>query len=225
MFAAVARVLPAGQRRVTVIEWRQSRHRLALDHSSPSMGVWRIQCFWKDCRLPGSFRESAYWSAVSNHQVSSKLWCSLRARLFAHVEDITIVLGAGHVGQVVKTADVINGVVQLLRTHSAALDVAKALGPAVVIRIKGFRDVFQIAHREVVHLVAEAIIAGPPPEQGDGIGELDRLVGVEVVADGSVRVGSAGVMPEPDGTVGHRLVVTTPEPSLRMSEMSRRARR
>ena len=88
-----------------------------------------------------------------------------------------------------------------------ALDVAVALGPAVAVGVQPRAHVLQVAAREVEHLVAEAVVAGPAPDQRDRAGELDDLVGVEVVGHvARRRVGGADVLAVPDGAVGDDLV-------------------
>jgi hypothetical protein len=74
--------------------------------------------------------------------------------------------------------------------------------------------------------VAEGVVAGPAPDERDGARELDRLVGVEVVTaspvSGSVVRESWPNQIDPSETTSW---VTTPERSLRRSEMSRSARK
>ena len=157
--------------------------------------------------LPGSISESAYWLSLVDHQVASNCFCSFAARPVAHVTVRVVVLRARHVGEVEQRADVVDAVVELLRPHARPLDVARALGPAVLVDVEAVVDRVQVALREVVHVVAEAVVAGPAPDQRDDARELDRLVGVEVVRLGA-RVGVCGlrVVPEVDGAVGDRLV-------------------
>ena len=114
---------------------------------------------------------------------------------------------ARHVGEVEQGADVVDAVVELLRTHARPLDVARALGPAVLVDVEAVVDRVQVALREVVHVVAEAVVAGPAPDQRHDARELDRLVGVEVVRLGAgVGVRGLRVVPEVDRAVGDRLV-------------------
>ena len=105
-------------------------------------------------------------------------------------------LGAGHVGEVVEAADQVDGVVELLLAHALALDVAEALGPAVLVGVELVGDVAQGAVGEVVEVVAEAVVARPAPDERDRARELDRLVGVARV----------GVGAEVDRAVGDDLV-------------------
>jgi hypothetical protein len=92
-----------------------------------------------------------------------------------------VALGARHVGQVVQAADEVDGVVELLRPHAAALDVPGPLRPAVAVLVEALDRVAERADGEVVELVTEAVVAGPAPHQRDGARELHELVGVEVV--------------------------------------------
>ena len=83
----------------------------------------------------------------------------------------------GQVGQVAQAADGVDRHVELLRAHAGPLHVAQPFGPAVAVGVER-RHVAHVAHREVVHLVAEAVVAGPPPDQRHRAGELRGLVGV-----------------------------------------------
>ena len=105
-------------------------------------------------------------------------------------------LAPRHLGEVELAADQVDGVVELLGALAGALDVAGALGPAVLVGVQGGRGVDEVLAGEVVHLVAEPVVAGPPPDQRDGRRELHRLVGVAGV----------GVGAEVDGAVGDHLV-------------------
>jgi D-alanyl-D-alanine dipeptidase len=67
--------------------------------------------------------------------------------------------------RVVQAADQVDGVVELLDAHAAALDVAGALRPAVAVLVEALDRVAQVAPREVVQLVAEAVVAGPAPHE------------------------------------------------------------
>ena len=82
------------------------------------------------------------------------------------------------VGEVAQAADRVDGVVELLHAHAGALDVAEPLGPAVAVVVELPDDVPHVAHGEVVQVVAERVVTGPPPDQRDGAGELRGLVGV-----------------------------------------------
>ena len=117
-----------------------------------------------------------------------------------------VVLGVGHVGEVEQGPHVVDPVVQLLRAHARALDVARALGPAVAIDVQALIDGLQVALGEVVHVVHEGLVARPAPDEGHRAGELDRLVGVEVVGLAAVGVGGLRVVAEVDRPVRDGLV-------------------
>src|SRR3954470_18820453 len=110
----------------------------------------------------------------------------------------------------IERADVIDAVVELLGPHARPLDVARALRPAVVVDVEALVDDPQVALGEVVHVVAEAVVARPAPDERDGAGEFDRLVAVEVVGLRAVGRGRLRVMAEPDRAVGDRLVHDDP---------------
>ena len=80
-----------------------------------------------------------------------------------------------------EAADVVHGVVELLRTHAGRSTLPEPSGQPSWSASRLLVDVLQVAHGEVVHLVAERVVTGPPPHQRNGARELDRLVGVEVV--------------------------------------------
>ena len=107
-----------------------------------------------------------------------------------------VALRAREVGEVQQAADGVDGHVELLGTHALPLHVPGPLEPAVTVGV-------QLGHRpahpvdgEAVQLVAEAVVAGPAPDQGERAGELDRLVGVALVL----------VRAEVDAAVGDHLV-------------------
>ena len=68
-----------------------------------------------------------------------------------------VALRLGHVGEVEQAAYGIDGVVELLRPHPGTLDVAVAVGVELA------EDEPQVRHREVVHLVADGVVARPTP--------------------------------------------------------------
>ena len=121
-----------------------------------------------------------------------------------------VVLGACHVGQVVEAAHVVDAVVELLGAHARALDVARPLGPAVVVDVVALIDDVHVALGEVVHAVQEALVPGPAPYQRHRARELDRLIGVEVVGHGAVGGDGLAVVAEVDRAVGHGLVHDDP---------------
>ncbi len=93
-----------------------------------------------------------------------------------------VALAGREVGEVAQPADRVDGVVELLLAHAAALDVAEPLGPAVLVGVELAEDVAHVADREGVEVVAEPVVAGPAPHEGDQARELRGLVGVARVA-------------------------------------------
>ena len=226
--AAEAVALAQRERRVPVVEGGQARSAPRPSTvSSASIGVTPIQC-WSCCWLFGpptgaSSIESACWDDRGHPpRALEPLVQPAREVLRPRVRR-PVALGARHVGQVVEAADQVHGVVELLDTHAAALDVARALRPAVPVLVEPVDHVAQVALGEVVQVVAERVVAGPAPDQRDGARELDRLVRVEVVlalaGRRSTKRESCPNQFVPSETTSW---VTTPEPSLRISDTSRR---
>ena len=163
--------------------------------SSASIGVTPIQC----CPAAGCCAVVRVVERVGvlRHGPPSTTWPrsarAASARGSAPRRSVAaVVLGARHVGEVVQAADQVDGVVELLVAHAGRSTLPRPSGQPSPSSSSCSHDVAQVAHREVVHLVAEAVVAGPAPDQRDGARELDRLVGVEVVL---ARRGSAGVSP------------------------------
>ena len=153
--------------------------------SSISIGVTPIQCFcW--IRSLVALSESAYCLFTASHHCGSKRARSWSARPPAQRSVDAVALGLRHVREVIETADEVDGVVELLRTHVRAFDVAQALRPAVVIGVERRHDVLEVADREVIQRVAEAVVARPAPQQRDRARELRRLVRVAGARVGAV---------------------------------------
>ena len=145
----------------------------------------------------------------------------------------SVVLVLGHVGEVVEAADQVDGVVELLLAHALALDVAQALGPAVLVGVELAGDVPQRAPREVVEVgrgsgrrpssarparPRDGNLAVSSVLPGVGVGaEVDRAVGDDLVRD------LAGVGVEVVGDLAQRAQVVLDR--LELAERDRRERR
>ena len=146
--------------------------------SPVSIGVTPIQCCCWSCALLAP-SESAYWLDAAFHHVAVEARrAGGRRASSAQRSVVAVALGRGHLGEVGEPADQVDGVVELLLAHALALDVAEALGPAVLVGVEVVDDVAHGAPREVVEPVEEAVVAAPAPHERDGARELDRLVGV-----------------------------------------------
>ena len=99
-----------------------------------------IQCFWKTARCPGrsaSRRTGCAWRVPPGRL---ELLRAARRRGRSPTSTVAVVaLGRAPCRRGRKAADEVDGVVELLRAHARALDVAEALGPAVVVGVEAGR--------------------------------------------------------------------------------------
>ena len=210
--AAVAVGLAQRERLVAVVEGGQARHRHTADgelglhrrHADPVL-VLLLVVVAADRRVVDRVRVlRPVWRAREPPGVLEPL-VQPAGEVGRPLARAAVALGARQVGQVVEAADQVDGVVELLDAHAAPLHVAGALGPAVVVLVEPVDHGAHSAHREVVQLVTEPVVAGPAPDQGHGARELHRLVGVEVVRAGGrvARVVAEPVRALRDHLVGH----------------------
>ena len=115
------------------------------------------------------------------HQVRLERCGSLSRQVRRPGEVAPSPLELRHVGEVVQPPDVVDGVVELLRRPCPVRSTLPSPRASRRRRRPASPHVCRLRLREVVHLVAEPVVAGPAPDQGHGARELHRLVGVEVV--------------------------------------------
>ena len=134
----------------------------------------------------------------SIHHASSKRLRRSSARHFGPVVGGPVALRAGHVGEVVEPADVVDVVVELLLAHARALDVAEALEPAVVVLVEVGRP------RTACSRTVKSYISSRKPSSPVQRHSRATMLGNLTVSSRVARVASFAA--EPDRAVGHHLV-------------------
>ena len=104
--------------------------------SSASIGVWPIQCFWKDCTSSGIDQRVGVLARGRVPPGGLEALPRGPRRVARPRVRAVVAGGARQVRQVVEPADRVDGVVELLVAHARALDVAQALGPAVAVGVE-----------------------------------------------------------------------------------------